>query len=88
VARAAGLAAGGAAHHATVLCAVSGDVLRPGLYELLAGATIAEALAAAGGVIDGVRVATPGTLLADGAPTTDLAAPAPVALVARHAGRA
>jgi hypothetical protein len=74
--------------HETLLCAVSGDVLRPGLYELLAGATIAEALAAAGGAIDSVRVATPGTLLCDGALGGDLAAPAPSALVVHHAGRA
>jgi SLBB domain len=90
VARAARLgadAAPAAAAHATLLCAVSGDVLRPGLYELLGGATIGEALAAAGGVVDGVRVAQPGTLVADGALTGDLAAPAPAALVTRHAGR-
>ncbi len=62
-------------------------MLRPGLYELLAGATIAEALAAAGGVIDGVRFATPGTLVADGALGGDLGAPAPSALVVHHAGR-
>ena len=73
--------------HATVLCAVSGDVLRPGLYELGDRATLAEALAAAGGVVDGVRVSTAGTLVADGAATTDLAAPAPGALVVMHAGR-
>ena len=73
--------------HATILCALSGDVLRPGLYELGSGATIAEALAAAGGVVDGVRVATAGTLVADGAATTDLAAPAPAALIALHAAR-
>ena len=75
------------AAHSTVLCAVSGDVLRPGLYELPAGASIAEALAAAGGVIDGVRVSTASAVVADGAPTTDLAAPAPAALVAHHARR-
>lgn len=74
--------------HATVLCAVSGDVLRPGLYELGSGATIADALAAAGGVVDGVRVSTPSGVLADGAATTDPSAPAPVALVAYHARRA
>jgi SLBB domain-containing protein len=73
--------------HATILCAVSGDVLRPGLYELGAGATIAEALAAAGGVVAGIRVATAGTLVADGEATTDVAAPAPATLVALHAGR-
>jgi len=73
--------------HATILCALSGDVLRPGLYELGSGATIAEALAAAGGVVDGVRVATAGTLVADGTATTDLAAPAPAALIALHAAR-
>ena len=73
--------------HATVLCAVSGDVLRPGLYELGEGATIAEALAAAGGVVAGVRVSTASAVLADGAPTRDFTAPAPAALVALHAGR-
>jgi NADH:ubiquinone oxidoreductase subunit F (NADH-binding) len=73
--------------HETVLCAISGDVLRPGLYELGAGATIAEALAAAGGVVDGVRTSTPGRMVADGVTTTDLAAPAPVALVALHRRR-
>ena len=76
VARAAGLAAA----HETILCAVSGDVLRPGLYELLAGAPVAAAIAAAGGVIHGLRVAQPHASL-------DLAAPAPPALVVRHAGR-
>jgi len=74
--------------HATLLCAISGDVLRPGLYELADGATIADALAAAGGVVDGMRVSTASSVLADGAATQDLAAPAPVALVAYHAGRA
>jgi hypothetical protein len=74
--------------HATLLCAVSGDVLRPGLYELADGATIADALAAAGGVVDGMRVSTAGALFADGAATQDLTAPAPVALVASHARRA
>lgn len=73
--------------HATVLCAVSGDVLRPGLYELAEGATIAEALAAAGGVVDGVRVSTAGAVLADGVATSDFAGPAPAALVASHAAR-
>ena len=77
VARSAGL--GGA--HDTILCAVSGDVLRPGLYELLAGATVAEAIAAAGGVVAGLLVAPP-------SPAHDLAAPAPRALVVTHAGRA
>ena len=85
--RAAQHGAGWLARHATRLCAVSGDVLRPGLYELGEGATIAEALAAAGGVVDGVRVSTASAVLADGAPTTDLSAPAPSALVARHAAR-
>lgn len=74
--------------HATLLCAVSGDVLRPGLYELGDHATIADALAAAGGVVDGLRVSTASSVLADGAPTHDLAAPAPVALVAHHSRRA
>src|SRR6185312_6992459 len=46
------------------------------------GEAIAEALAAAGGVVDGVRVAAPGTLVADGVATTDVAAPAPAALIA------
>ena len=74
--------------HATFLCAVSGDVLRPGLYELADGAPIAAALAAAGGVVDGARVSTARVVLADGATTEDLRAPAPVALVAYHARRA
>jgi NADH:ubiquinone oxidoreductase subunit F (NADH-binding) len=73
--------------HGTTLCAVAGDVLRPGLYELSDGATIAEALAAAGSVVDGVRVSTASVVSADGVATTDLAAPAPVALVAYHARR-
>jgi NADH:ubiquinone oxidoreductase subunit F (NADH-binding) len=73
--------------HATRLCAVSGDVLRPGLYELGDGATIAEALAAAGGVVDGVRIAGAGFVLADGVVTRALDAPAPFALVAYHARR-
>jgi hypothetical protein len=73
--------------HATILCAVAGDVLRPGLYELLDGATIAEALAAAGGAVDGVRVSTASAFLADGVAITDARAPAPVALVAYHARR-
>jgi hypothetical protein len=75
------------ARHATILCAVAGDVLRPGLYELADGATIAEALAAAGGVVDGVRVSTASAVRADGVATKDLTAPAPVALVAYHARR-
>jgi hypothetical protein len=75
------------AKHATRLCAVSGDVLRPGLYELSDGATIADALAAAGGVVDGVRVSEASVVLADGAATKDFTAPAPVALVAHHARR-
>lgn len=77
VARAAGL---GTAHE-TILCALSGDVLRPGLYELLAGATVGAAIAAAGGVVAGVRVA-------EAAASLDPAAPAPRVLVVRHAGRA
>ena len=74
--------------HATILCAVSGDVLVPGVYELGDGASIAEALAAAGGVVDGVRVSTACAVRADGVVTRDFAAPAPVALVAYHARRA
>ncbi|HEX8953736.1 MAG TPA: SLBB domain-containing protein, partial [Polyangia bacterium] len=70
-----------------VLCAVSGDVLRPGLYELGERATIAEALAAAGGVVDGVRLSPASAVRADGVATRDLAAPAPLALVALHARR-
>lgn len=73
--------------HGTVLCAVSGDVLRPGVYELSDGANIAAALAAAGGVVDGVRVSPAGALVADGVVTRDLDAPAPVALVALHSRR-
>jgi hypothetical protein len=75
------------AKHATRLCAVSGDVLRPGLYELSDGATIAEALAAAGGVVDGVRVSEASAVLADGVASKDFTAPAPVAVVAYHARR-
>ncbi|MCU1277959.1 MAG: hypothetical protein JWM53_1505, partial [bacterium] len=73
--------------HGTILCAVAGDVLRPGLYELSDGASIAEALAAAGGVVDGVRVSTARAVLADGVVTSDFAAAASVALVAFHARR-
>jgi hypothetical protein len=86
-ARAAAYGAEWWARHGTIVCAVSGDVSRPGLYELGDGASLGEALAAAGGVVDGVRVSTPGALLADGRVTRDLAAPAPAALVASHAGR-
>ncbi len=87
LARAASLGLPSWERHATSLCAVAGDVLRPGLYELSAGATIAEALAAAGGVVEGVRVSAASAVLADGVATTDLAAPAPAALVACHARR-
>jgi hypothetical protein len=73
--------------HGTILCAVSGDVLRPGLYELSDGASIGEALAAAGGVVDGLRVSTASAVLADGVAGKDFTAPAPVALVAHHARR-
>ncbi len=85
--RAAQHGAGWLARHGTVLCAVSGDVLRPGLYELGDGATVTEALAAAGGVVDGVRVSTAALVVADGAATTDLTMPAPASLVALHARR-
>ncbi|MGZ3429148.1 MAG: SLBB domain-containing protein [Polyangia bacterium] len=86
-ARAAASGAGWWERHGTIVCAVSGDVLRPGLYELADGASIGAALAAAGGVVDGVRVSTASRLLADGVVTRDLDAPAPVALVAYHARR-
>jgi hypothetical protein len=85
--RAAQFGADWLARHATRLCAVSGDVLRPGLYELADGATIADALAAAGGVVDGVRVSEASAVLADGTAAKDVTAPAPVALVALHARR-
>lgn len=73
--------------HAPSLCAVSGDVLRPGVYELPLDATVADALAAAGGVIDGVRVAPLGAYLADGVLAGDAARPVPTALVVFHAAR-
>jgi SLBB domain/Respiratory-chain NADH dehydrogenase 51 Kd subunit len=73
--------------HAPSLCAVSGDVLRPGVYELPLDATVADALAAAGGVIDGVRVAPLGAYLADGVLARDAARPLPTALVVFHSAR-
>ncbi len=73
--------------HAPSLCAVSGDVLRPGVYELPLDATVADALAAAGGVIDGVRVAALGGYLADGVCARDAARPLPTALVVFNARR-
>jgi hypothetical protein len=73
--------------HATRLCALSGDVHRPGVYELPAAATVADALAAAGGVVDGARVAAFGAALADGAVVTDVAGAAPAALVVLNARR-
>jgi NADH:ubiquinone oxidoreductase subunit F (NADH-binding) len=76
-----------AAAHATRLCAISGDVHRPGVYELRADATVADALAAAGGVVDGMRVARLGATLADGALVHDAQAPVPGILVVAHAGR-
>jgi NADH:ubiquinone oxidoreductase subunit F (NADH-binding) len=74
--------------HRTSVCAIAGDVLRPGLYELHDGASIGEALRAAGGVVDGVYVSSASAVLADGVGTRDLAAPAPSALLVRHARRA
>jgi NADH:ubiquinone oxidoreductase subunit F (NADH-binding) len=73
--------------HAPSLCAVSGDVLRPGVYELPLEASVADALAAAGGVVDGVRVAELGGYLADGVLARDAARPLPTALVVFHARR-
>ena len=73
--------------HAPSLCAVSGDVLRPGVYELPLDATVADALAAAGGVVDGVRVAELGGYLADGVLARDATRPLPTALVVFHARR-
>jgi hypothetical protein len=73
--------------HAPSLCAISGDVLRPGVYELPLAATVADALVAAGGVIDGVRVAELGAYLADGVIARDAARPLPTALVVFHARR-
>src|SRR5262249_32129175 len=73
--------------HPTRLCAVSGDVLRPGVYELPADARAADAVAAAGGAVAGFLVATIGYLVCDGETTTDTSVPAPAALVVFHAGR-
>jgi hypothetical protein len=78
---------GGEGEHATRLCAVSGDVLRPGVYELLAIATVADAVAAAGGAVDGLLVATVGGYLADGEWGGDLARAIPTALVVLHQRR-
>lgn len=73
--------------HATRLCAVSGDALRPGVYELSPDATIADAVAAAGGVVDGVRTASRGTFIADGGLERDGTRAAPAGLVLLHGGR-
>jgi hypothetical protein len=87
LARAAELGADWYDRHPTRLCAVSGDVLRPGLYELPADARAADAIAAAGGAVAGLLVAAVGYVLCDGETTTDTSRPAPAALVVFHAGR-
>lgn len=78
---------GGEGEHATRLCAVAGDVLRPGVYELGAAATIADAVAAAGGAVDGPWLSGVGGYLADGEWGGELSRPAPAALVVLHRRR-
>jgi len=73
--------------HLTLVCAVSGDVLRPGVYELPAGASVADALAAAGGAVEGVCIATAARFDCDGETVGDAAAPAPRALVVYRSTR-
>lgn len=81
------LVGSGEGEHATRLCAVAGDVLRPGVYELRDGASVADAIAAAGGVVDGMLVADAGCFLADGVVADDASRPAPAALVVAHRRR-
>jgi NADH:ubiquinone oxidoreductase subunit F (NADH-binding) len=81
LARAAQLGVDWYERHLTLLCAASGDVLRPGLYELPAGASVADALAAAGGAVDGLFSAPAARFGCDGEATTDAARAAPAALL-------
>jgi hypothetical protein len=75
--------------HPLRLCAISGDVLRPGVYELPGPTTVADAIAAAGGVVDGPRTSTVSSFLADGVAHTGarLDLPAPEGLIVAHARR-
>lgn len=49
-------AQGGRGHHGLKVMAVSGDVERPGAYEIPMGTTVAELIQLAGGVKDGKRL--------------------------------
>ncbi|MDB4968573.1 MAG: hypothetical protein JWN44_4262 [Myxococcales bacterium] len=87
LARAAQLGVDWYERHLTVLCAVSGDIFNPGVYELPAGASVADAVAAAGGAVDGLCTAAAARFACDGEPATDPAGAAPSALVVFHARR-
>jgi hypothetical protein len=75
--------------HAPRLVSISGDVLHPGVYELPRAATVGDAVAAAGGVVDGVRFSTLGSFLADGVahPAPEADQPAPSGLIVANARR-
>jgi hypothetical protein len=73
--------------HLTRLCAISGDVARPGVYELSVRATVGHAVGAAGGVIDGVRTAILGQAIGDGAWLNRDSRGLPTGLIAFHRGR-
>ena len=71
----AGLGRGDAAA-GTKLYSISGDCARPGVYELPQGATMAELLAAAGGVVGGELLAfSPGGASSGFLPASDLDVP-------------